>query len=69
MQEVDLVAAVIDDDVRMVVEGFIEEVEVFFVGRTVPSIDRKAVFDESGCDVILVDKGLLPVTMTLAPAR
>ena len=53
VQEMDLVAAVIDDDVRVMVQGFIEEIEVFFIGCAIPGIDGQTIFDESRCDVVL----------------
>lgn len=58
MQEMDLVAAVIDDDVRMMVQGFIEEIKVFFIGCAIPGIDSQAIFDESGSDVVLRRQGI-----------
>ena len=40
------------------VEGFIQKIEVFFIGCAVPGIDRQAVFDEGCCDVVLSRQGV-----------
>ena len=69
MQEMDLVAAVIDDDVRMMVQGFIEEIKVFFIGCAIPGIDSQAIFDESGSDVVLRRQGIAAGNDDVAPAR
>ena len=58
VQEMDLVAAVIDDDVRMMVQGFIEEIEVFFIRCAIPGIDGQAIFDEGCSDVVLRGQGV-----------
>ena len=40
------------------VQGFIEEIKVFFIGCAIPGIDSQAIFDESGSDVVLRRQGI-----------
>ena len=58
MQEMYLIAAIIDDDVRMVIQRFIEEAEIFFIRRTVPGIDSQPVFYERRRYIILCRQGI-----------
>ena len=53
MEQVYEVAAVVDDDVGHVVEGLVQEHEIFLFGAGMPCIDGDAALDEAGCDRIL----------------
>jgi len=58
VQEVYLVAAVIDDNVRMMIECFIEIAKVFFICAGMRCIDRQAIFNEGRGHIILRRQGI-----------
>lgn len=58
MEQMNLIAAVVDDDIRMMVQRFVEEIEIFFLCRAIPGIDCQAVFYESCGDVVLRRQGI-----------
>ena len=53
VQEMDLISAIINDDIGMMVQRLIEEAKIFFIRRTIPGINGQTIFYQSCRYIIL----------------
>ena len=49
----DLISAIINDDIGMMVQRLIEEAKIFFIRRTIPGINGQTIFYQSCRYIIL----------------